>query len=942
MKNKSLFVALLFIFTFLTPSLAVCNNCASVDCSNDCVSNTSGYCLYCGGVYGCAKISSQVWAAACNDLNATIVCDSTSLDTLSTFLLDVDEDGIGDVPYYCTNYNQTGNYVWKTCYSGALDPNWYSVQLACSGGTLYECTDKSGISGTVKGDCDSISVNNQKLYCDSSIRKWVKPEDVKERCPGACGDVGGTWTGSACCDGTDDYVDSSKPANACDDGVVKVCGSTDYPCGSAVDIEGTTYYCDGTSWTAAPDPDSCSGLCTALGYQWDDTNRCCDDPDNNFLFSDSSKICDDGSVYVCSDGNLCTQREGYFCIKDDAGNFAWSKNTCSSSGACINGTWDSRGCDVLDGWYNYGNTSWCGDDPTAEYRDYTCSGTCIYSPTNTKDCDSLDGWYGGGNVEGCGDDPAIERRDYYVNSNGDCVYYVCETNDTCDSYDECQNVCISEQTLAGGKDYYWDELNEGGKPASCSFQLVSSTNCTLLESVDSDGGDNPWTAGSVTDYERCKNGECVGSIYTDTCRGVLLIEYIGSGSSYTTKEYNCSSFSTCGIETTCVNGACANESVDPDSSRRQCELLCDHMWMGSSCCGDDPNEIYRTSNIDSTAACCDSVSDCVLESACYDSGKFSTDSSYYCDSGSWKSASPDCAAVYAGGWYFALNGKWVGAAQANATCENACYTISGEWISGTVVRGFACCVDSSQESLVNLTGDQAICNGSTWLKASEHQGEIVPTLPYYLSTGNEWKKCVTVGEEVTVGGVTFVCTEQGWQNKECAQQGDSDSTICEQNCGGTWLGLGGSKNCCGNSADDEFLIDSARICDGVAGVKTCTQNCEVVEFSNGTKFYCFEGKWEVREDFKGNYYREFQGSGGCCAQDQCWKEGCVASGYVEGELLCAAGEWRICNLTSVCSSITLPQGVFYCTDTGWDVVEPITCNASRGVCVDNICRLCVG
>ncbi len=170
LKESFLLILLLVLFAFSYGFSGNCTSCGSGhDCSNDCVfeDNDDYYCKFHGIYwYGCYEIKNDTAFITCNSDNLEKQSDDAGFGS-NGFVYDSSH------PYYCTDYNQTGNYTWKTCYDGAPDANWYSVQLACSNGELYECTDKSGISGTAKGDCGSITVNSQKLYCDGKkVTLW--------------------------------------------------------------------------------------------------------------------------------------------------------------------------------------------------------------------------------------------------------------------------------------------------------------------------------------------------------------------------------------------------------------------------------------------------------------------------------------------------------------------------------------------------------------------------------------------------------------------------------------------------------------------------------------------------------------------------------------------------------------------------------------------------
>ena len=114
-----------------------CGGCITQDCSSQtgCCPDGDDTCLNnersAGGCGAITKDAVKTLGWFCSG-NA-IVCNSTNLEKASndsSFGSDGFVYGI-DKPYYCTNYNLTGDYVWKTCYSGAPDSLWVSTHIAC-------------------------------------------------------------------------------------------------------------------------------------------------------------------------------------------------------------------------------------------------------------------------------------------------------------------------------------------------------------------------------------------------------------------------------------------------------------------------------------------------------------------------------------------------------------------------------------------------------------------------------------------------------------------------------------------------------------------------------------------------------------------------------------------------------------------------------------------
>ena len=83
--------------------------------------------------------------------------------------------------------------------------------------------------------------------------------------------------------------------------------------------------------------------------------------------------------------------------------------------------------------------------------------------------------------------------------------------------------------------------------------------CTTKLTRDTDGGDAPLEGGIVTDFTICSQGSCTSQIFSDTCSGNTLTEFFNSGSSFLSKQYDCSTF---GIGWTCSAGKCVPSIFD--------------------------------------------------------------------------------------------------------------------------------------------------------------------------------------------------------------------------------------------------------------------------------------------------------------------------------------------------------------------------------------------
>lgn len=124
--------------------------------------------------------------------------------------------------------------------------------------------------------------------------------------------------------------------------------------------------------------------------------------------------------------------------------------------------------------------------------------------------------------------------------------------------------CSSTQpTLVENRNYYCDIT--GTQQGSCTYSAVPIEDCAAKPSSDSDGGIMYHVAGTVTDYNSCSAGACVGTNYNDACTsGTQLTEYSTSGSNVVSNSYSCSTedYSYCSgtnvmkLQHLCTTGAC--------------------------------------------------------------------------------------------------------------------------------------------------------------------------------------------------------------------------------------------------------------------------------------------------------------------------------------------------------------------------------------------------
>ena len=957
---------ILFIFSLSFASTACnseplkcCSDCVVDDCSDDYEESDS---VDCGWSGGCYKIFHILGNKVCQD---GPLCSSSNLDGIASGI-----QYASTHPYYCS---QDG---WKTCRTGTgSDVPWIGDALACNSlGNLYEC----GVDDTTSGlNCQEIDGH----YCADSGTSWKVASDVEDDCSNACeSQTDASHTEYSCCESGENYIESGHTEIACDtygptsdeDTAVKTCGTTDL-CGSKITISVNDYYCDDSGTPAwiigsSVNVDNCEGLCTAFSKDWDGV-KCCNGADTFIFADDDETLCYSGLSHTCGSSKRCESHGDYLCIQLGDGTYAWKLDvTCSSMGLCwdkeSNGelVWDTNGCDALDGWQGGGDdtTSCPNNDPAATYYDYSCSevGTCTYG-TTPVDCDGAtgtidDGWYGGGDNEGCGDDNPIYYRDYYTGTDGTCNHFIlcAPPNDFCDSRDLCGAHCTEIFFVEGGVDYYWPSVSGAKTKPTCASQTAVSFDCRTLDSEDSDQSEpDPYrSAGFVTDYDGCSDGICTSTTYYDDCEGDTVKEVfipIDDETYYGIDEEDCNPYDVCEEDTnrvsnieylvdyTCkentIGGYCGYDERDLDDDSIYCST-CGLTWL-SYCCGDDSNEYY----ID--GFCCENANDCVDMDGCYYSDTFSSGSVKYCSSGTWNDATAvqACTVLDIGTKYFAYNNKWVLADEANASCSGACTEVGGVWQDGTIVQGINCCTLSSKESIISSSGRQYLCDGDSWLDS----GTLAQIYARYISVGATWEECTSAieGHEVDIGGTPYVCTSYGWQNSDAADYGDETQTLCEDTYGFTWVGLGGDKNCCGNDASDEFTISTTQLCDYSNGVIDCDSSCEYVELGD-EDYYCFGGVWVQNAEFTGETYLTYGGSSGCCAEGQCWDDGCSSTGVTNGALLCSSSDWVTCDDALVCTSVSTTGGKYYCSDDIWSQVEQLFCQGTTGICANETCQIC--
>ncbi len=440
--------------------------------------------------------------------------------------------------------------------------DWYQ-RCECNGQTCSagseccsgNCVDGYCCNSACGGTCDACNITGHEGTC----------VDDDSKCTGCKSCSGGT-----CVD--DDTLCSGTTSSCyCDGGACQSCtdpGGCSYPtcigytCGTA--DYGTSHQCDSTWKCSSSSGDNnygnggdyrCQGYCDGSGNcdYAGNCSLCRTDSENSGDSGNQPTVAGSCIDYTgCSGGSCQSSTSTEYCWSS-----TWLREYYASSGSCT-GYW--KNCNDYDGWYNYGDDGpGCNNmnDPTAEYRDYSCSGgACTYSVTSTKTCDSNDGWYGGGNTEGCGTDPSSQKRDYYVNSAGSCTYTTtnCPTKN-CDSSDICSNTCDGS-VIKSYKDYYVISNTN-----TCTYTWGSTVeDCASKNTYESDGCWAYTTGGYIYDYITCSGGSCTYNTYYDSCSSYTLTEYCKSGISYNTGAKDCRDYDVVASDSdgddSSINGNC--------------------------------------------------------------------------------------------------------------------------------------------------------------------------------------------------------------------------------------------------------------------------------------------------------------------------------------------------------------------------------------------------
>ena len=375
-------------------------------------------------------------------------------------------------------------------------------------------------------------------------------------------------------------------------------------------------------------------------------------------------------------------------------------------------TWNSENCNGLDTYNCANECNTATGDIDNRCDDYHCNNVaCVYSGNRYTLIPR---------VQDCSDTCTGEASASFQAPDADVVdNELCSAGQlTCPSasiHDSCSGSTLSEYYCSGAdrtvsakncndfdgnycngnnlevRDYScYDPVSNG---AYCSFSAISSENCALKSSVDSDSGspDSFKQAGTVTDYTSCSVGGCTSTVYQDSCSGTTVTEYSASGSNrelatstakncelyeitscnadnkYYRQDWGCSGTpgfcNDAAVADTRIGSDADSDGVDKECGDATCDLtagVCDTAVAGK-CSGKTQTETSCSDNLDNdcdgktdgskgansdTDCCvysqasetiCDSIdNDCdgTIDEGCDD------DNDNYCDSGMTVSGTP--------------------------------------------------------------------------------------------------------------------------------------------------------------------------------------------------------------------------------------------------------------------------------------------------------------
>ena len=520
-------------------------------CSGNCKSDYSGGTKYCAVATDCVHsgviYSNGATAPDCCDAAQRRYCNSGSWACTSCGA------SYWGGSYQCSGQQPQRDYHTVGCSAGSCYDNsaWQNNGAACTGGENSRCSggscqnycanglddDGDGFKDGQDTDCGGCGQCTSGACCNTANGCFLSGKQgcgTCQQCSGAsssCGFVGagadpnnecpgafGTCTGANCNGaGACQYLAAGK--QGC--GTCQYCTGSGFACSSVA--LGSDPYSDCTpSWN------SCSSTCIKTGPDGNCNGAVACNAGGASANVAAGNICSAGSEIagLCNASWYCSNAQNTDNAYHNGGTGFFTQGTCDGGGVC-----DRSGPTVV------------GDNSSN-----ACA--CIMGAANY--------WSIGGEVDttGCCGDQAGEYRVARVCSSG------CTTNATDDGCCSAATDCVYSSTCYDGG---WT----GQAPWNASLRVNCSSgswnlveDCSVKPSSDTDGGNVPAVAGTVTDYSTAGPASCNYNTYADLCVATTqLTEYYNNSAGYASQTYSCPSVEVAATDTDggdnpAVDGTC--------------------------------------------------------------------------------------------------------------------------------------------------------------------------------------------------------------------------------------------------------------------------------------------------------------------------------------------------------------------------------------------------
>jgi len=502
----------------------------------------------------------------------------------------------------CTKTNQVdewcfGNSVYEYWADGlSCSGDWRDCGNDYCSGTCglgtNSCTYRDRGCASAACYVNAYDADAQQSYCTSCNQYWnIGGEVAATTC---CGDdagekrrtciKGGAVTenacsiyldGEACCSSSGDCVYNGNCYSSGDihpafSNIKCRSGKWDYGCNPLVcpsKTQSQQYcsghcageYCDGCTTPAgcvneiAAAPTCLYGtpICrynAAIGYYCYCGNLVtltadCYDRDSSQTYCEATYTgCQDFSTAWNIGGEGCTGINTVDCIEYGNDNNAcsgdpccyWRDNKCEPEPCGSLWPWSCGGCGC-----SQSAVACCGDDCNTEYiRTCQKSGVtadiCLASNDNLACCSASNKCVYKGTC----------YNDGVTNPDYPCVYcnagtWVSKgTSTLCNSGYAC-SLGTGDNNYNVGGNYRCQGYCDGF--GSCDY-AGNCEDCAAKITIDSDGGNYPLIAGTLSDYESCSSGVCTNNAYGDYCSDNILTEYYPTGTTYASTIYDCESY----------------------------------------------------------------------------------------------------------------------------------------------------------------------------------------------------------------------------------------------------------------------------------------------------------------------------------------------------------------------------------------------------------------